>query len=161
MAHGPTQPIRPTPIIRQAMSPRPRLCLPPEWVWAPHGATLGVIPTGEAATWMLMLTAIPTSITISTAVNTKGETGDKQARDKAAGSSIIPNIARAFPIATRELRRNLIARVHPTRSNRVRIFAVAPTPAGRTSGAVARETVEGLEIAVARAGRAHLAAAIG
>ena len=49
----------------------------------------------------------------------------------------MPNTAKACRIAIKGRRKNLIGQAHPTQLSRVRIFVGAPTPAGRTSRAVA------------------------
>jgi hypothetical protein len=89
---------------------------------------------------MSMSIGTPTLITISieTKPSRKCRRGDRSTKRVRANGSIVPKIAREFPIATRAQRKNSIGQVHPTQLSRVMIFVGAPMLAGRIWRAAAR-----------------------
>jgi len=97
----------------------------------------------------------PTLITISIAAIT-GRTWRLTA--KATGSTTL-STGKASPTGIKEPRKNSTAQAHRKRLSHGRIFAVAPTPAGRTSGAAAVRAIA--EEQVIAAAPAKLAVATG
>src|SRR5258707_3910602 len=100
----------------------------------------GVTPTGTEEMSISMSIGTPTLITISieTKPSRKCRRGDRSTKRVRAIGSTTLDTAKASRIETRARRKNSIGRAHPTRLSRARIFAGEATPAGRTSGAVAR-----------------------
>jgi hypothetical protein len=96
-----------------------------------------------------MSTSTATRLLITISTETKpsrsSRKGDRLIKQDRENGSTIRKIAKAFPIGTRERRKNSTEQVATTRSSHGRSFAAGPTRADKTLAAATSETAAGPE----------------